>query len=295
VPLFPPLQSPQEFLDSALEARGYSTKCFTTTNSGYRNAPTPLQLASYDVHILKLVIINKDQHALLDILTCGISPNACNKYGESLLHRVCKFGQDKLLQVFLECDADIQISDGAGRTPMHEVCRRPRPSFKTFELLLQQDARLLHMQDASGATPLSFVRVDQYGAWNAFLESILDTYWKPRDASVGPQGPPPLALVKSNSRPVPDPDNTLSLELAALVSGGRMEPEEAIAAQNPSEDDEDSTWDDDDEDSNDIDFDEFVATEIDFDDKEFEELQDFVNFGSSHQHKKETSLGRYFL
>jgi ankyrin repeat protein len=290
VPFFSSLQSPQAFLDSALKTRGYSTKCFTTTNSGYQNAPTPLQLASYDVHILKMVVLDKDAHALLDMLTCGISPNACNKFGESLLHRVCKFGQDKLLQVFLECGADIQISDGTGRTPMHEVCRRPRPSFRTFELLLQQDARLIHMQDSAGATPLSFIRADQYDAWIAFLASILDTYWKPRDASTGVQGPPPLALEKSNSRPVPDPENALSLELAALVSGGRMEPGEAIAAYNPAEDDEDDTsWDDYDDDSDD-DFD-----ETEFDEKEFAELQELVNFGSSYQHRKEISLGRYFL
>ena len=294
MPFFPLLQqSPQEFLDSALNKRGYSTKCYMTTNSGYRNAPTPLQLASYHVHILKMVVLDKDPHALLDMLACGISPNACNKFGESLLHRVCNFGQDKLLKIFLDCSADIQISDGAGRTPMHEVCRRPRPSFKTFELLLQQDSRLIHMQDTAGAAPLSFVRADQYGAWNKFLESILDTYWKPREASAGLQGPPPLALEKSNSRQVPDPDNALPLELAALVSSGRMEPEEAITTNNPAEDDEDSTWDDDDSsDSDDIDFDE---TECNFDEKEFEELQDLMNFGLSSRNKKEISLGRYFI
>jgi hypothetical protein len=234
-----------------------------------------LQLASYDVHILKMVILDKGPHALVGMLTCGISPNACNKFGESLLHRVCKSGNDKHLQVFLECGADIQVSDGAGRTPMHEICRRSRPAFKTFELLLQQDARLIHMQDGAGASPLSLVRANQYGAWNEFLESILDTYWKARDGSAGVQGPPPLALEKANSRPVPDPENALSLELAALVASGRMEPDEAIAANNPEEeDDEDATWDENDDDSDDDSDD-----DIDFDEKEFQELQELVNFG----------------
>jgi hypothetical protein len=284
VPFFPPSQSPQEFLDSALKTRGYSTQCFTTTNSGYRNAPTPFQLASYDVHLLKMVLlVGKDPQALFDILTCGISPNACNKLGESLLHRVCKFGQDELLKVFLACGADIQVSDCAGRTPMHEVCRRSRSScsFKIFELLLMEDARLVHMQDAAGFTPLSFVRAEQYAAWNIFLESILDTYWKPRDSSAGVQGSPPLALQKFNSRRVPDPQNALSLELAALVSSGRMEPAEAIAAHKPAEDDdEDATWvesDDDSEDDSDDDSDD----DIKFEEKEFEELQKLVKFGSS--------------
>jgi hypothetical protein len=67
-------------------------------HSGYRNALTPLQLASYDVHFLKMVV-NKDQHALLDILTCGISPTPATNSGV-ILHRVCKFGQDKLLKIF---------------------------------------------------------------------------------------------------------------------------------------------------------------------------------------------------
>jgi hypothetical protein len=285
------LQSPQEFLESALKTRGYSTQCFTTTDTGYRNTPTPFQLASYDVHILKMIVLDKDPHALVDVLTCGISPNACDKFGESLLHRVCKSGKEKLLQVLLECGADIQVSDCAGRTPMHEVCRRSRPSFKTFELLLQQDARLIHMQDAAGAAPLSFVRADQYGAWNTFLESILDTYWKPRDNSASAQGPPPLALEKSNSRPVPDSLNALSLELAALVASGRMEPDEAIAAHNPVEDDdEDTTWDEDDDDSSDSD-DDIDFEETEFDEKEFEELQEFVKFRSSH-HSKGIKLGR---
>jgi hypothetical protein len=192
--------SPQDFLDSALKTRGYSTERYSTINSGYSNMPTELQLVSYDVHILKMVIRDKDEHKLRDILTCGISPNACNKYGESLLHKVCKSGQDKLLQVFLDCGADIQVSDGAGRTPMHDACYGSKPSFKTFEILLKADPHLIRMMDGGGALPLAYVKREQYGVWNAFLASIMDTYWNRRDVLSSNQGPPPLALVKANSR-----------------------------------------------------------------------------------------------
>jgi hypothetical protein len=223
--------SPQEFLDNALKLRGYSNERYATINSGYSNMPTELQLVSYDVHILKMVIRDKDEHKLRDILTCGISLNACNKYGESLVHKVCKSGQDKLLKVFLDCGADIQVCDGAGRTPMHDACHGSKPSFKTFELLLKADPYLIHMMDGAGVLPLEYVKKAQYGAWNAFLASILDTHWNRRDVLAREQGPPPLALVKANSRPAPDPEQALSLELAALVSSGRMEPEDAIEAQ----------------------------------------------------------------
>jgi hypothetical protein len=205
--------------------------------------PTKLQLASYDVHILKMIIRDKDEHRVREILTCGISPNACNKYGESLLHKVCKSGQDKLIRVFLNCGADIQVSDGAGRTPIHDVCYGSKPSFKTFELLLKQDPNLIRMMDGSGVLPLAYVRKEQYGAWNTFLASILDVYWNPRDASACNQGPPSLALEKANSRPAADHEHALSLELAVLVSSGRIDPEDAIEAQFEADgDDEDESW-----------------------------------------------------
>jgi hypothetical protein len=89
--------SPQDFLNKKLKERGYSTRRYTTINSGYSNMPTPLQLASYDVHILKMIIRDKDENALREMLSCGLSPNACNKYGESLLHKVCKNGLDDIL------------------------------------------------------------------------------------------------------------------------------------------------------------------------------------------------------
>jgi hypothetical protein len=69
------LVTPQEFLDTALKLRGYSTESHTTINSGYSNMPTKLQVASYDVHILKMIIRDKDEHRVREMLTCGISPN----------------------------------------------------------------------------------------------------------------------------------------------------------------------------------------------------------------------------
>jgi hypothetical protein len=126
---------------------------------------------------------------------------------------------------------------------MHDACYGSKPSFKTFELLLKEDPHLIRMLDGSGALPLAYVRKEQYGAWNAFLASILDIYWNPHNASTCNQGPPPLALEKANSRPAADPEHALSFELAALVSSGRMDPEDAIEAQSEADgDDEDESW-----------------------------------------------------
>jgi len=227
-----PQQTPQRYLDKELSARGYSVQRYTTINSGYSNMPTPLQLASYDVHLLKMIVRDKDEHALREVLSCGISPNACTKHGESLLHKVCKSGSSSLLQVFLDCGADVQVSDGAGRTLLHNACWGAKPAFKAFELVLQQDVRLIHMMDGSGTLPLANVRDEHHGAWNMFLKTILNKYWPVRNMTkCSAQGPPSLAMEKACSHPVANPDNALSLELAAMVACGRMEPDEAIRAQ----------------------------------------------------------------
>ena len=233
--------------------------------------PTPLQLASYDVHLLKMIVRDKDEHALREVLSCGISPNACTKHGESLLHKVCKSGNSSLLQVFLDCGADVQVSDGAGRTLLHNACWGAKPAFKAFELVLQQDVRLIHMMDGSGTLPLANVRDEHHGAWNMFLKTILNKYWPVRDMTkCSAQCPPPLAMEKACSHPAADPDNALSLELAAMVACGRMEPDEAMRAQELVDEYADETtvctFSENDEDD----------SELDFNEREMEELREIT-------------------
>jgi hypothetical protein len=111
------------------------------------------------------------------------------------------------------------------------------------------------MIDGSGAPHYrAYVHKEQYGACDIFLDSILDIYWNPCDASICNQGPPPLTLEKTNSRPATDPEHALSFELAALVSDGTMNPEEAMEAQSEADgDDEDESWGDTDDISTDED------------------------------------------
>jgi hypothetical protein len=54
------------------------------------------------------------------------------------VHRVCKAGNKKLLQVFLEHGASVQIANDYGRTPLHEVFIT-KPCFINFEQVLKQD------------------------------------------------------------------------------------------------------------------------------------------------------------
>jgi hypothetical protein len=226
--------SPQQYLEDKLNERGYSTKRVNVLDTGYYREPTPLQIASYDVHVLKMIVLHVhygSSKGLHDVLSCGISPDACNKYGESLVHRVCKAGNKKLLQVFLDHGASVQFANDYGRTPLHEACSATKPRFDLFEQVLKRDPHLIFLTDVRGATPLSYIRMEHYDPWIRQLEAILDVYWPRRCIpKQGRQGPAPLSVKKPRSVPLPDPVNALPLKLAGLVATGKLEPFEAMLA-----------------------------------------------------------------
>mmetsp|Transcript_9561 Transcript_9561/g.27256 ORF Transcript_9561/g.27256 Transcript_9561/m.27256 type:complete len:374 (-) Transcript_9561:276-1397(-) len=240
------IQSPQSFLDNALEERGYSVRKFCSLEGGYYCRPTPLQQASYGCR-LSQAVRSSDATLLRRLLDSGLSPNPCNSFGESLVHMICRRGDHKLLRIMLEAGCSLQVTDDYGRTPLHDACWKADPSFETVQLILDADKNLLNLMDCRGSSPLSYVSKDKYPIWIQFLSSKLDRFWPRRDiATEGVQRPPALALRQPHSMPIQDPLNALPLEVAAMVSNGRMEPEEALYLDDSSEDD-DSSYDSEDD------------------------------------------------
>ena len=232
-----PSLSPQQYLDAMIGSRGYCVTTFATLEFAYHNKPTPLQIASYGVYMIDLVN-SGDADGLRSALASGISKNPCNVYGESILHKICRLGDMKLLTVMLDAGCDVQIADDYGRTPLHDACWAATPAFDVVETLMERDIRLFHMSDCRGALPLSYVRKEHWALWLQFLESKKEVFW-PRGG--GDPLPPALTLHKPNTRPAPLPKSPLTLELARMVANGRMTPEEAqfLNSDVQDEDDED--------------------------------------------------------
>jgi hypothetical protein len=227
--------SPHEFLESILKSRGYCTKQYPVLQSAFFNQPTPLQLASYDVKLIDL-LKRQDEEKIREILSCGVSANACNIHGESLMHKACRMGFHRILQIFIDFGGEIKISDAQGRTLLHDTCWGARPSFQAFSLLIQREPSLLFMADCRGVCPLDYVRKDHYIFWIDYLECIVDKYWPPvQSAPLPPAGIHQAA----HSRPMPDPENALPLDVASMVASGRLTPKEALflAADNIEDDD----------------------------------------------------------
>jgi hypothetical protein len=99
----------QEYFDRMLAARCYSTETYATLATAYHNDATPLQEASYSSFTVRLVKTG-DTQQLRTMLSCGLSPNPSNYYGESLLHIACRMGHAELVGTMLECGAIVQVS-----------------------------------------------------------------------------------------------------------------------------------------------------------------------------------------
>jgi hypothetical protein len=124
--------------------------------------------------------------------------------------------------------SSIILSLDFGRTPLHDACWTPEPNFDIVELILSNDKRLLNLVDCRGSSPLSYIKRSHWGAWVAFLHQNVNRFWPARDLkkhAVEPQ--PPFDLGPPNLRPIPDPENALSLDIAQLVASGQLSPENA--------------------------------------------------------------------
>lgn len=226
----------QEYFTSLLESRGYSSKQYSSLESGYNCKPTDLQKASYGMKFIEVVRASNES-LLKKLLDAGLSPNPCNNFGESILHMICRRGDHKLLQIFLDYGCSVQISDDFGRTPLHDACWTTRPCFKCVEMLLNRDRWLLHIMDCRGSTPLSYVKKENWNEWKQFLDRQKDVWWPCRDLTTeGEESPPDLVRRPPHSRSLPDPPGAPSCEYARAIASGQVELDSSPSGENRLED-----------------------------------------------------------
>lgn len=215
--------SPHAYLQKLLVSRGYSTTHYCSLEGGYYCRPTPLQCASYGLSVVQGVRTS-NVPLFTALLSAGLSRNPCNKFGESILHSICRRGDYNLLKLFLDNGSCVQISDDFGRTPLHDACWTAKPCFKSIQMLLARDLRLLHIVDCRGSPPLEYVKKESWAGWIEFLDANKEIYWPKRNLNeVCEECPPELVNVPPHSRPVRDPENCATLEDAGMYANGKKE------------------------------------------------------------------------
>ena len=219
-----PSLSPQQYLDALLRTRGYSPDTHSTLLTAYYNSPSKLQIASYGNYTTDLVQ-NGRLEQLFEVFSLGLSPNACNVHGESIVHTACRLSKAQTLGVLVEAGCDVQISDNNGRTPLHDACSAAEPNFQLVEKLLDIDQHLLFLADKRGHLPLSYTRQEHWSDWLQFLESKKNEYW-PLRHDADEKNTAELTRLMPHSRPVRDPTHALSLDMTRRVASGRLQPSE---------------------------------------------------------------------
>lgn len=171
---------PEDFLHSILKERGYTTEMAAMKETVFHRAPEPDQVAAYDKAILRAVL-DEDEAALERMRVSGRRMDACNRFGDSVLHMACRRGRAAALRSLLRATgpAGVVLSDDFGRTVLHDACWTASPRFDVASAVLDVDTRLLRTLDSRGSSPLQYVPQDQWPLWCAFFESRKELYWPP--------------------------------------------------------------------------------------------------------------------
>lgn len=208
-----------------------------------------------------MIEIVKGNHAaaLRETISVGLSPNPCNRFGESLLHMVCRRGDMELLDVMIEAGTSLQISDDYGRTPLHDAFWAASPAYDVVETILKRDAGLFFMKDRRGALPLSYVHKDHWAGWMRWLDENIDRFFSEQNAKF--YKPVDLVLMKPNSFLLPEPKTDIGLELIQMVACGDMSPQEARVLSDTGDGDDATVLDSDDD---------YSSSEEDYDDTDYD-------------------------
>ena len=215
--------SPSDLFRTILKARGHDEMyAVELEGTEYEVVPSPLQLASYGAYLVQAIQCS-DSALVRKLLGCGLSPNACNQFRDSILgDLVCKQGNVPIFRCFVdEFHADLRVVDGFGRNLLHHCCWALELCRPIVEDILRKDPIQMFLRDKQDKTPLEYVRAETSGPWKRFLVEVADTYW-PRDGQLPRLSPHGR---RHENGDLPDPPKALSPTLAAGVASGNIPPE----------------------------------------------------------------------
>lgn len=131
---------------------------------------TKESVTGYDIE-LACALRNEDIKKLRKMKKEGHAMQCGNKFGETVVHAVCRRNSDKVLEFLMfEAHVSVRVCCDSGRTPLHDACWTARPNWKLINMLLDECPDLLFITDDRGFTPLSYVRREHWIDWCQFLD-----------------------------------------------------------------------------------------------------------------------------
>jgi hypothetical protein len=155
---------------STPEGRDLLEKCHVMRQQSAFRRPSQEEVDSYDKDVVR-ALRDSNIPKLRERFLSGRTMNACNLFGESLLHMACRRGDLDVVRFLIrEAQCRIDITDDYGRTPLHDACWTPQPNLSVVEELMSfADPLLWLRQDVRGHTPFEYARRDHREIWMEFL------------------------------------------------------------------------------------------------------------------------------
>jgi hypothetical protein len=164
--------TPDAYARAAFRANGYgNVEALQAEAISKFQKPTPVMIASHRTDVVAAVRRNdldtiRRMHRDGDLVV-----NACNKFGESILHIACHRGHTSMVKYMLdEMNIQVQtIRDDYHRTALHDACWTTEPAFEVVDMLLAAAPEHILLKDERGFTPFDYVRRQDHGKWLRFL------------------------------------------------------------------------------------------------------------------------------
>jgi Ankyrin repeats (3 copies) len=131
---------------------------------------TPTEI--YDMEVSRAVR-TCDLDRMRQLLKEGKSFDACNKFGESLIHMACRRGDVRVVKFLIEeAHVRLDVRDDFGRTILHDACWTGQPHFDVMDVLIQAvPPDFWVLEDKRGHVPFDYVRRQHWGPWLRYLRS----------------------------------------------------------------------------------------------------------------------------
>lgn len=172
---------PSEYARKAFQENGFKDLDAISRAADARFLPpTAAMLDAYNTEIVAEVRQNNLERAKR-LYADGRFPhgcNACNRFGESILHIACRRGHLEMVK-FLVGQVGLSIAsirDDYHRTPLHDAFWTSTANPEVVDYLLQQPhvIELLLCKDKRGFSPLDYSRGEDRSKWLKFLSERKD-------------------------------------------------------------------------------------------------------------------------
>lgn len=107
---------------------------------------------------------------LRQFLKDGRNLECCNKFGESIVHIMCRRGSLEGLSFLVDkANVSLMVRDDFGRNPLHDAMWTDKPSFEMVKFILKNSPGLLFAKDKRGSSPLQYIPRPRWMEWSNFL------------------------------------------------------------------------------------------------------------------------------